>query len=90
MRRSIAKRPGGGPRGHAPRSIGSGSDVPPRDVTGSLGWQRFNSCGARLDRAAEHLHAFVAAWAAFVADHPYRGFVEVDDDGSGVMNGPLA
>jgi hypothetical protein len=54
-------------------------------VGGPPGWERFDSCWARLDRAAEHLHAFGEAWAAFLADHLYRVFVEVDDAGSGVV-----
>jgi len=54
-------------------------------VDGPPGWERFDSCWARLDRAAEHLHAFGEAWAAFLADHPYRVFIEVNDDGSGVV-----
>jgi hypothetical protein len=49
------------------------------------GWERFDSCWARLDRAAEHLHAFGEAWAAFLADHPYQVFVEVNENGSGIV-----
>jgi hypothetical protein len=56
-----------------------------RDVGGSPSWERFDSCWARLDRAAEHLHTFGEAWAAFLASHPYRVFVEIKDDGSGVV-----
>jgi hypothetical protein len=55
------------------------------DVGGQPGWERFGSCWARLDRAAEHSHASGEAWAAFLADHPYRVFVEINDDGSGVV-----
>ena len=61
------------------------SDVVLGDVGGPPGWERFASCWARLDRAAEHSHAFGEAWAAFLADHPYRVFVEINDDGSGVV-----
>lgn len=49
------------------------------------GWEQFDSCWARLDRAAEHAAEFGAQWGSFIAGHPYRLFVDIDDYGSGVV-----
>lgn len=43
----------------------------------------FAGCVARLNRAVEHSNAFGAAWAEFLAPHPYRVYYEVSDDGHG-------
>jgi hypothetical protein len=45
--------------------------------------QPFEGCMHRLNRAVDHRNAFGEAWAEFLEPHPYRLWVQVDDDGNG-------